>query len=327
VTIVVGICTYRRPEGLARLLAALPEGCGGLSPIVLVVDNDGSDPRVREIAGRAGLDVRLVEEPRPGISAARNRVFAEAEAAGATLLAMLDDDEWPAPGWLPALLERRRETGAGVVGGVVQPCFPEGTSVPERHRRFWSVLPQRRGGRPFVHATSNVLIDLAAVAGLPRPLFDDAFGLSGGGDLVFFSRLFDLGIRMAWAERALAFEEVPPARAAWIWLRRRRHRVGNHMVMDEELRQGRLRPMLKTAGVAARLPVYPLLGREPGARWIGWRLEAAKLGGRITAHLGLRAFEYARDGAGLRLVTRPSLRRARASRNDPARPAPPRWRV
>jgi succinoglycan biosynthesis protein ExoA len=176
--------------------------------------------------------------------------------------------------------------------------------VPEGHRQFWSVQPQQRGGRPFVHATSNVLIDLAALAGVPRPLFDDAYGLSGGGDLVLFSRLFDLGIPMAWSERALAFEEVPVERASRAWLDRRRHRVGNHMVMDEELRQGRLRPALKTAALVARLPIYPLLGREPGARWMGWRLEAAKLRGRIAAHAGLRVWEYARDGVGLRRATR-----------------------
>ena len=255
---------------------------------------------VARAAGPANVDIRLFVEPHPGISAARNRAFAEAEAAGVALLAMLDDDEWPRAGWLAALLERRRETGAVAVSGIVEPRFPEGARGLERYREFWSVLPQQRDGKPFIHATSNVLIDLEAIRDVPRPLFDDAYGLSGGGDLVFFSRLFDLGKPMAWTERAVALEEVPQARASWDWLRRRRFRVGNHMVMDEELRLGRLRPMLKTAGLAVRFAVYPLLGREPRARLAGWRMEAVKLRGRIAAHLGLRAFEYTRDGGGLR---------------------------
>ena len=187
----VAVCTYRRPEGLARLLAALPGGEAG-ADVVIVVDNDGGDPRVAAAvaaARTAGLDVRLTVEPSPGISAARNRAFAEAEAAGVRLLALIDDDEWPAPGWLPALLRRREETGAAVVGGVVRPVFPAGAALAP-YARFWSVLPQSRGGRAFVHATSNVLIDLGCLAGVPRPLFDDAYGLTGGGDVVFFAGLF-----------------------------------------------------------------------------------------------------------------------------------------
>lgn len=300
----VAICTYRRPAGLARLLAALPAGLEGLpeSPPVLVVDNDGTDPQVAEtVAAAEGLDVRLVVEPAPGISAARNRAFAEAEAAGVTTLVLIDDDEWPEPRWLAALLARRAETGAAIVGGVVVPDLPEALA---RWRRFWSVLPQTRAGRPFVHATSNVLLDLAAIRDLPRPLFAAAHGLSGGGDLVFFSRLFEHGVAMAWAEDAVVRETVPPERASLAWLARRRRRVGNHMVMDEEGRHGRLRPMLKTAGLLARLPVYPLMRREPEAPVLGWRMEAAKLGGRIAAHRGLRSYEYARDGVHERRVAR-----------------------
>lgn len=303
----VAVCTYRRPAGLARLLAALPDGLAGLTevPPVLVVDNDGTDPRVAEAVGAAdGLDVRLMVEPAPGISAARNRAFAEAEAADVTTLALIDDDEWPEPGWLAALLARRAATGAAVVGGIVVPEFPAPSAQLARWRRFWSVLPQARAGRPFVHATSNVLVDLVVLRDLARPLFDPSHGLSGGGDLVFFSRLFDLGVAMAWAENAVVREAVPAERASLAWLARRRRRVGNHMVMDEEARQGRFRPTLKTAGLLARLPVYPLLGREPEAPLVGWRMEAAKLGGRIAAHRGLRSYEYARDGVGERRLVR-----------------------
>lgn len=299
----VAICTYRRPEGLARLLAALPEACGDHAPQVIVVDNDGRDPRVAYVAARAG-GVRLVVEPTPGISAARNRAFAEAEAIGVTALALIDDDEWPVAGWLDGLLAARAATGAAVVGGAVAPVFPEDAGHLARHARFWSVLPQARDGQPFVHATSNVLVDLRLIADVPRPLFAPEHGLSGGGDLVFFSRLQARGKAMAWAGGAAVFEAVPPERASLAWMRRRRFRVGNHMVMDEELRQGRARPMLKSLGLALRLPVYPLLAREPETPWVGWRLEWEKLRGRIAAHRGTRVHEYARDGVAMRRVAR-----------------------
>ena len=294
----VAVCTYRRPEGLARLLTALPAGAPEAATVI-VVDNDGADPRISAAVAAAracGRDVRIFEEPRPGISAARNRAFAEAEVAGLGLLALIDDDEWPAPGWLAALLRRREATGASVVGGVVRPVFPAGSEALDGLARFWSVLPQAREGRPFVHATSSVLVELACLEGVPRPLFDDAYGLTGGGDVVFFARLFARGVAMAWAEDAVVFEEVPATRASWAWIARRRFRVGNHMVLEEQLRHGRLRPALKTLGLALRLAIYPLLGREPEARLVGWWLEAAKVGGRVAAHRGRQVVEYARDG-------------------------------
>ena len=300
----IAVCTYKRSAGLARLLAALPAAMAGLdqAPVVLIVDNDGEDPRILEAVAAAPFEVRLAVQREPGISAARNRAFGAAAAEGITTLALIDDDEWPEPGWLAALVARRDETGAAVVGGVVLPAFPPGCSHLERFARFWSVLPQERDGRAFVHATSNVLVDLAALRRLPRPLFAVLHGLSGGGDTVFFSRLFDRGVPMAWATGAVVHEEVPPERASLAWLAGRRRRVGNHMVMDEEIRHGRLRPMLKTAGLLARLAIYPLFRREPEAPLLGWRMEAAKVRGRIAAHRRLRVFEYARDGVGERRI-------------------------
>ena len=201
-----------------------------------------------------------------------------------------------------------------VVGGIVRPVFPASAPELERSARFWSVLPQTRAGRPFVHATSNFLIDLAAIGDVPRPLFDDAYGLAGGGDVVFFADLFARGKAMVWAEDAVVLEEVPASRASWGWMRGRRFRVGNHMVFEEELRQGWLRPVLKTTGLCVRLVVYPLLGREPGVRIAGWKLEAAKVRGRIAAHLGRQVVEYARDGRAERRVLRTSVRTAAVAR-------------
>jgi succinoglycan biosynthesis protein ExoA len=307
-SVAVAVCTYRRPAGLARLLATLPEGCGARWPVpVFVIDNDGHDPEIVEIVARehtqARADIRLVVEPSPGISAARNRALAEAEAAGIDRLAMLDDDEWPLAGWLEALLARQTATGAAITGGIVRPHFP--ASMPRNLRRLehlWSVRPQSRGGAPFVHATSNVLLDLTQLRDVLRPIFDPAFGLSGGSDLVAFSRLARLGKPMAWAEDAVAIEAIPPARATLAWLRQRRFRVGNHMALDDAERLGGFGACLRTAGLLARLPVYPLLGREAAAPLLGWRLETAKIRGRLAAHRGLKVHEYARDGVRLRAV-------------------------
>ncbi|MFS0737032.1 glycosyltransferase family A protein [Sphingomonas sp. 1P06PA] len=299
----VGLATYRRPDGLARVIDHIGRAAARLGrvPALIVVDNDGQDPAIAALAAEraaaAGLVLHFIVEPTPGISAARNAVFAKADAIGARFMAMIDDDEWPADDWLTALDARRRETGAHIVGGPVTPVFPDNAKALERIARWWSVQPQLLEGKPFVFCTCNFLIDLAAVADMPRPLFDPRFGLSGGGDTVFFRSLFYAGHPMAWADAALVYEEVPPSRASLGWMRQRRYRVGNHAVNWEVRDQGRAKALAKTMGLTARLAFYPLLGREPEARMTGWLLEAEKVRGRWNAHRGALYMEYARADA------------------------------
>jgi succinoglycan biosynthesis protein ExoM len=298
--IAIGLCTYQRRVSLERTLLhiGITARALAMAPAVIVVDNDGQDEAVARsvhaFAASSGLAVHYRVEPQPGISAARNAVFALADAMRLRFLAMLDDDEWPAEPWLQALLDTQRTSAAAVVGGPVRPVFPESAASLRRYARYWSVERQLLQGKPFVFCTCNFLIDLQALAPLPRPLFDEAFGLSGGGDTVFFRRLFFAGLPMAWTEQAFVHEEVPPARASFAWMRQRRFRVGNHAVRWERLDSGGARSFLKTLGLALRLPVYPLFGREPESRWVGWLLEFDKVRGRFAAHFGDVFVEYAR---------------------------------
>jgi succinoglycan biosynthesis protein ExoM len=300
--IAVGLCTYKRPDGLARALDHIALSIAHLNqPVsIIVVNNDPDDqkvePLVRAFSTRTGVAVHLETEPTPGISAARDAIFARADQVGVRWLAMMDDDEWPTPAWLHELLTTQMETKASVVGGPVEPVFPEGQDQLKRLARYWSVAPQLLDGRPFVFCTCNFLIDLEALRDRPRPLFDPAFGLSGGGDTVFFRSLFYSGLAMAWAPQAIMQEEVPPSRASVAWLRSRRFRGGNHAVQWETRDAGAARTAAKTLGLIARLIIYPLLGREPDSAMLGWLLESDKVRGRIASHLGTLVVEYARPG-------------------------------
>jgi succinoglycan biosynthesis protein ExoM len=298
--VAVGVCTYKRPSSLERALEhVVVAGREAAVPLlIIVVDNDGNDPAVRavaeRVASRSGLAVRYRIESRPGISAARNAVFAEAHSAGARFLAMVDDDEWPSPPWLRELLQTQATTRAVVVGGPVHAVFSDAAARMRKYAAFWSVQPQVLDGRPFVFAAGNFLIDLAAIADLPRPLFDDALGLAGGEDTFFFRGLFRRGLPMAWAAGADVFEEVPDARATLAWLRPRRFRVGNSAVRAESAGGAATRSFVKTLGLSLRLLFYPLLRREPDAALLGWLLEWDKVRGRYAAHFGRMTLEYAR---------------------------------
>lgn len=299
----IGLCTYKRLPSLIRLLdhvAVAAEHAGQL-PTIIVVDNDGQDPGVSdavlEFSKRSGLPARYRIETKPGISAARNAVFDEAQGLGVRFMAMIDDDEWPSPDWLSQLLKVQSETAVAVIGGPVRPVFPASASNLQKYERYWSVDKQFLQGKPFVFCTCNFLIDMSAIADEPRPLFDEGFGLSGGGDTVFFRKLFFAGHAMAWADDALVFEEVPDSRASFAWLRQRRFRVGNHAVRWETLDAGKLRSWLKTLGLTARLFIYPLFRREPESPFVGWLLEFDKVRGRYAAHFGDVFVEYARPAS------------------------------
>lgn len=300
----VGLCTYKRRASLERLLEHIAVAAQAVSdqpPTVIVVDNDGQDPlvgqAVQAFSEQSGLKVRYIVETQPGISAARNAVFSEADRLGVRFVAMIDDDEWPAPQWLAALLNVQRRTSAVVVGAPVSPVFPDSASELRQYARYWSVDKQFLQGKPFVFCTCNFLIDLQALRATPRPLFDEAFGLSGGGDTVFFRGLFFAGHAMAWADDALVYEEVPISRASFTWMRQRRFRVGNHAVRWESMGGQAPRSFAKTLGLTVRLLIYPLFRREPESPFVGWLLEFDKVRGRYASHFGDVFVEYARPQA------------------------------
>lgn len=296
----VGLCTYKRRTSLERTLEHIAIAAQQVAtpPVVIVVDNDGDDPLVEQsvlgFGARSGLQVRYRIERTPGISAARNAIFDEAAQVGARFMAMIDDDEWPSPQWLAELLKTQREQHAVVIGGPVRPVFPDNAAQLRKYARYWSVDKQLLMGKPFVFCTCNFLIDLQAIKDVPRPLFDEEFGLSGGGDTVFFRGLFFQGHAMAWSDAAWINEEVPASRASFKWMRQRRYRVGNHAVRWESLGGGAPRSIAKTIGITLRLPLYPLFRREPESPLVGWLLEYDKVRGRWASHFGDVFVEYAR---------------------------------
>ena len=119
----VVICTHDRAELIGRgveaaLSEALPAGVD-----VLVVDNastDGTPALLADLARRHAPSLRVVHEPELGLSAARNRALAEMRA---DVVAFLDDDALPRPGWLAALLAPYADPRVACVGGRILLSF------------------------------------------------------------------------------------------------------------------------------------------------------------------------------------------------------------
>lgn len=237
------ICTFRRAE-LANTLRSIarlrvPEDC---RLAVIVADNDGT-PSARplvEIQG-AALDLRVTYRhcPARNISVARNGCL---DASSGDFIAFVDDDEVVTPGWLEALVATADAEAADVVLGPVRACYAP-TAPGWMHRGdFHSTYPVWVGGTIRTGYTCNALLRMSSPAIAGRR-FDPARGRSGGEDTDFFDRVHAAGGRIAFARDAWVEERVPPGRASFSWLARRRFRSGQtHGHLLGRRRSGAARP-------------------------------------------------------------------------------------
>jgi glycosyltransferase involved in cell wall biosynthesis len=272
---VVAVLTYRRTHLLPALLDELVAQAATVEPRagVLVVDNDPAGSAADAVLGRAGQGVRYVHEPRPGISAARNRALVE--AGDAQVLVFFDDDQRPCPGWLARLTGAWRTWGCAAVAGPVGSVVPEpvdpwiaGSGVFDRPRK-------PTGSRVGGAGAGNLLLDMARVRALGLR-FDDRLGLTGGEDTLLTHALVRSGEEIRWCDEAEAVEPVPPDRLTRRWVLRRCFRSGSSWSRAELLlaagagERARLRSTV-VAKAAVRLP-------QAAGTWL-----AAAVAGRVAA--------------------------------------------
>lgn len=114
------VCTRNRPESLRRALESLgAQRAPGVEWEALVVDN-GSTPRMTESAELRipGLPLRIVDEPQPGLSIARNRAIQASRGDG---LIYIDDDVTLPDGWLLSYAQAfERHPRAVFFGGPIE---------------------------------------------------------------------------------------------------------------------------------------------------------------------------------------------------------------
>ena len=298
--VAVCVATFRRPEGLTRVVRGLDRlAFGGEPPRIeiVVVDNDpGGAARATcdALRGTVRWPLRYVHEPTRGLSAVRNR--AVAEARGADFVAFIDDDEEPTPAWLEALLRVQREYDADVVlGPTLRRVEGEVPAWIEKGRFFEE--PRYATGTLLEHGgIGNSLIRASAFERLDPP-FDARLGLAGGEDTHFFLRLHDVGGRIVWADDAVVHEWIPTSRANTRWILQRVYRTSITWGMCEsELRPSRLTAALRVGKGALRitwglasLPFTWVGGRHRAVRSLWWVFHGA---GHVAGVAGLRYHEY-----------------------------------
>ena len=292
----IAIPTFKRPAELRHLLETLARLVRRQDVMVLVADNDGQaadGAAVVEALRGDGypLPLSLLRVAEPGLCSVRNAICETAMADPAMrFIAMIDDDEWPQPGWLDALLACQAQVGADVVAGPVDFHF---TGKPPRWAGQTLVFrPERRawGATGMLWASNNLLVSRRALEMVARPWFDPRFNRSGGEDLDFLARLREAGARFGWAPDARVSEWVPPERASLRWVLRRMWRIG----FTETLARRKRRPgrgaqavlLVRTLGILA-LRTVGLAGLIlPGVRRVDVAGQWIKCWGRLYALSG-----------------------------------------
>lgn len=280
----VSICiaTFRRPDGLARLLDSLGrvKVPPGVELEVLIVDNDAGGSASAVVESRSdGLPaLRYFLEPVQNIACARNRAV---EAARGRWLMFIDDDEVADENWLVAYLDLFDSYECdGGFGPVIPRLEEDGTP--------WLDLPTFYSRRR--HPTGTPVGEREPRTGnamVRRALFEDhrfdpAFGLTGGSDIQLFGAMS--GARFLWCDEAEVFEFLPPERHRVRWLARRAFRGG--FVHTRLARKGSrtdsaartARALLLLIALASIAPLVTLMGRRTLVRlWLRACVQAGHL--------------------------------------------------
>jgi glycosyltransferase involved in cell wall biosynthesis len=301
--IVVSALTFRRPEGVAKLLDTLtrqvmrPERPYDLT--VLIVDNDAAASG-KETVGRfsdtGAYRLIYVVEPRQGIPVARNRAMDSAPPE-TDLFCFLDDDEWPVDDWLDHMLRVREQTGADCVYGPVEPVYPDNRPDYFVKSRVFERKRNADASRIDYAASNNVMFDLRLFRRL-NLRFEERMRFTGGTDYLIFNKAYRLGVKIFWANDAVVYDIIPANRMTWKWLLQRQYRLGNTFALGDAL-EGSLGERVYRFGYGALrvglgiclLPTFPFSPRW-GMRSLTHILRGA---GMVSGILGHAYQEYAPD--------------------------------
>lgn len=157
-SLVVAVCTNRPLGQITPTLEALAgqagkvEGTGGI--VVASAVTDGWFAELGALCGRLGLGTARATEP--GLSNARNEAV---RAAGADVVAFLDDDAIPDPEWLEHLASHWRSAPRemAVIGGAIDPLWvdPPPDWMSEDVHIVFSLLDRGPGVIPLMPGSED----------------------------------------------------------------------------------------------------------------------------------------------------------------------------
>ena len=215
---------------------------------LLVVENRSEASGALNTIG-ADIPVRYFLEKQLGLSAARNRVFTEAQKRNADWLALLDDDVVPMDGWLEEYVRAMQSMpDVRLFYGQYWYRFPNGYSLAiERDSDSFEAIiekPVRFGG-------GNLLMH-ESLYGVNGIRFDPRFDACGGEDTDLRHQAAACGVLAVPVPRAVIQEAITARRATLL--------SGFHRKLDQGVSSFMMLtkytpPLTVTAGLLVQLPL------------------------------------------------------------------------
>lgn len=297
----VVICTWNRADQLAEALERLAEASVGpdVSWELVIVNNNCTDHTNDVVARFADvLPVRLVMEPRQGLSFARNRGI---EVAKGELLLWTDDDVAVGDQWINAYAAAaKRHPECDFFGGPVQPSF-EG-SPPLWLVNHWQEVAPAFAVRDFGNAEtelSETRLPFGANFAVRRAVqerfpFDVSLGrkgdsLEGGEEIAVMKAILGHGGRGMWLPAARVSHLIGRDRQSTRYLRRFYYSLGKAAGRRPRGDSDRPEPAEDRERTIAGMPIWSLRL----AVQYEWALAVSRSRSRLPEWLGnLRDASY-----------------------------------
>lgn len=226
--LIICVCSTGDRETLLPCINSLrqQEVPAGYEIKIMVIDNSPQALLNGYFSGLAddGLQVLCIHEPVAGIPFARNAALKASMAAGADLIAFIDDDEIAPREWISRLIRCHETRSADVVVGGVQRAITVDEAT-DWVQRFQSVADFQAMPVVRTAVTSNVLFDTRFVRQPYDIKFDEKM-VFGGSDREFFMRVYMAGAKIILAESELVIEVWPAERIKPIYILKRWFRYG-----------------------------------------------------------------------------------------------------
>ncbi len=239
------ICTYNRAVHLGRVLDSFRYQNVDEPTELIVVDNNSDDHTGTVVAQakdalKDSIAVSYVFEPVQGLSVARN---AGIDAARGEILAFLDDDATPDPGWLQAMTRFfRANAQVNAIGGPVRPGFetdPPKWLTPGLHG-LYSLIDLGDTRKPFPENKFPIGANMA----FRREVFDcvrftEELGRKGETlisreETEIFLKLRQKGKPILYVEGMSVRHFVPKSRMTKQWIYHRSYHEGISLALSEK---------------------------------------------------------------------------------------------
>lgn len=297
--VTIGVCTYKRPDGIVKCLNSLIEQKASFPFDIVVTENDaaqGSKEIIESVIAQAaekGIEIRYYCEPEANISIARNRCVAECRGE---FFAFIDDDEWAEPDWVEQLVQVQRNYNADIVYGTVIPFYPEG--FPEYLKGINDFQGMFTEGQKLESASTGSTLYKSSLFLLRDKPFDISYGKTGGEDSDWAFFLFQnhhISIIKTFKANAYEFNPISRSKMRYYWTRSFRESMIAARLFNQyyhRIMGGRVNAYQSSIAFVALLKHLLLLPIQPRKSFVIIGMDIGMILGRVLFYLGFGNFKY-----------------------------------